>query len=272
METIDHGVFLGKRIIYRHRTSVFDYLNQSPIESHCHNMYELLFLKQGHILYTVNGKSYDLKKNSLILTRTGDLHCIKFHDSVYERYDIVFDETYLSKNIVNIISKDIDVVNFEGNKLVEQLFNKIDFYCEHFTGMVLERIIRNIVEEILCNIYLSKKNMDIDNDIVKNIIEYIDNNLTSPIDLNLLCNEFFISKSYLHKQFIKYLQISPKKYIITKRLIRARYAIKTGARPTDVFSECGFLDYSGFYREYKKYFGLSPSEDRKCNIDPVVLS
>ena len=102
MKTTDHGVFLGKRIILRHRTTVLDDSNQYLIDPHLHNMYELLFLKQGTLTYTVEDRNYLLKKNSLIITRSNDKHCIKFHENIYERYDIVFDESYISKNILNI--------------------------------------------------------------------------------------------------------------------------------------------------------------------------
>ena len=53
--------------------------------------------------------------------------------------------------------------------------------------------------------------------------------------------------------------MSPKQYIISKRLAKARKMIRRGERPTAVSAECGFGDYTTFFRNYKKYFGYSPS-------------
>jgi AraC-like DNA-binding protein len=75
-----------------------------------------------------------------------------------------------------------------------------------------------------------------------------------------ICNELFITKSHLHHLFMKHLNITPKKYITSKRLAMAQREISFGAKPTDVYVKCGFSDYSTFYRAYKNQFGRPPSE------------
>ena len=54
---------------------------------------------------------------------------------------------------------------------------------------------------------------------------------------------------------------TPKKYITEKRLLYAQNQIKKGRRPTDVSVECGFDDYTTFYRNYCAEFGRPPSAE-----------
>ena len=42
---------------------------------------------------------------------------------------------------------------------------------------------------------------------------------------------------------------------------RARIATVLGAKPTEIYTKCGFSDYSAFYRAYKNQFGYPPSEN-----------
>ncbi|MBE7034478.1 MAG: helix-turn-helix domain-containing protein, partial [Ruminococcaceae bacterium] len=66
--------------------------------------------------------------------------------------------------------------------------------------------------------------------------------------------------------FSEHLEITPKKYINTKRLILAQKKIRQGEKPTQIYPKCGFSEYSTFWREYKNYFGYSPSEEADREI------
>ncbi|MBQ8408536.1 MAG: hypothetical protein IJY39_06680 [Clostridia bacterium] len=44
-------------------------------------------------------------------------------------------------------------------------------------------------------------------------------------------------------------------------MILAKQLIDSGSLPTRVFSDCGFSDYSSFYKAYVKHFAHSPSRN-----------
>ena len=71
----------------------------------------------------------------------------------------------------------------------------------------------------------------------------------------------FISSSYLYRLFRESLHQSPKKYLMDKRLLAAQRKILAGGKPTIVSQECGFREYTTFYRSYCAFFGHSPSMD-----------
>ena len=56
----------------------------------------------------------------------------------------------LTDSIKNI--KNVDIINFDGNSVVCDLFRKSDYYFEHFEGEKLGKLLSGIAEEIFFNI------------------------------------------------------------------------------------------------------------------------
>ena len=269
MNSVNLGLFHSPSLIYRHRLS---YLNgECLIDTHTHDWIELILLESDGVVYTADQKVYKTEKNTLLFTRPGCVHSIKIEAPNYQRYDILFDDTAIPDFLTDILPKK-DIIGLNGNRSVLQLFEKMDYYCKQIDGKPLERILLHLVEEVLCNIAITENQTQVADPFMKQVLEYIETHLLSQIDLDTICDTFFISKSHLHKQFIKHLNISPKKYIISRRLTLAQHAIQTGEKPTVACNNCGFSDYSSFYREYKKHFGIAPSEEKNHTIPDLILS
>jgi AraC-like DNA-binding protein len=98
--------------------------------------------------------------------------------------------------------------------------------------------------------------------LVSRCIQHIDKNLTSDLRIETIAKEMHISTSTLFHCFKRTLGISLHKYIIEKRLIYARKLIEKGGNPTKIYLECGYNDYSSFYKAYLKMFGHPPSVDK----------
>lgn len=246
-----------------------------PGEPHTHDVCELLFLKKGTPRYVVEGKNYKFCKNCLAISRPGDRHAIHFDEpGPYERYNILFDEKKIPFGLYDKIPSEIDIINFDGNTIVCDLFKKADYYFEHFKGEMLGKLLFGIAEELFFNIAITieenQKAYNISasaNPFVTAALAYIDTNLTSNITIDSICEELYITKSHLHHIFTDHMQISPKKYILAKRLNLARRSIRAGRKPIEACMMSGFSDYSTFYRDYKKHFGRSPSEEMDFEQD-----
>ena len=220
-----------------------------------------------------------LKKNSLILTRPNKTHNINFNQNNYERYDILFNPDIIFPDVYNALPKDLDVLFLVNPSQITEIFDRIDFFCNNFKGDALKNIILNMIEELFyCIVAAADTNYDefsknnyTTNSILTKSIEYIKQNLTEPICLESMCKELYISKSYLHKIFNQYLQTTPKKYIISKRLTLAQKLLRSKEKPTDVYLKCGFGDYSSFFRSYVQHFGYSPSKESDKRIIKITV-
>lgn len=136
-------------------------------------------------------------------------------------------------------------------------------------------MLTNLLQEICINVLLETKKAketlySQTNPIVAQAIAHIERHLLTLTGIEEICRELFITKSHLHHLFIKHLGITPKKYILSKRLAMAQRQISFGAKSTDVYLKCGFGDYSAFYRAYKSQFGYAPSEKGDAEHTIVV--
>lgn len=264
MIVIRHAAYEDDVIIYSHLTRHSPRAEQ--FQPHSHTCCELILYKQGAIAYTVDGRRYKLSRNNLVLSRPFAIHCIEVEDdSDYERYNILFDEKTLPYDVLGKIPPGLDVLNFDGNPSVIALFEKMDYYCEQLSGIERARILRNLIEEIFVTVIIESESAGADtytqtNAVVCAAIAYIEEHLTTLTGLDEICRGLYITKSHLHHLFTKHLQISPKKFIVSKRLALAQREIVSGGKPTEVCRKCGFSDYSSFYRAYTAQYGRKPSE------------
>ena len=250
-------------IIYNHCIKTEQ--TQQDYHPHYHDMYEILFLKEGDISYLTENCAYSTRKNSLIFIPPRQQHCIRIDKNTpYDRYDLLFSPESVDSDLLEAITGKVSVIGFDTNQLVIQLFEKIDFYCEKLTGEALGKVIHALTEEVLLNIYLhvtasAPNTMASRQPLTDRALAYIEENLLTLTGVEPICHSLGISRSYLYQLFQQDLQTTPKQYIMERRLNLARQEIFLGAKATTVYTQCGFADYSTFFRAYKKHFGYPPT-------------
>lgn len=93
---------------------------------------------------------------------------------------------------------------------------------------------------------------------IRNIILYINDHITQPLDLEYIASRFFMSKYHLCHIFKKYTGVTVNQYITIKRIAIVKELYDQGKSLTYASSEAGFKSYSSFYRAYLKESGMSP--------------
>ena len=78
-------------------------------------------------------------------------------------------------------------------------------------------------------------------------------------NISEISDAIFVSKNYFLAFFKQNMNISPKKYIIEKRLVYAHDMLLSGQKPMEIYEKVGFETYSSFYRAYVAKFGKNPS-------------
>lgn len=234
-----------------------------------HDAYEILFIRDGNVTYGVGEESFSVRKNGLIFTRPQHVHELRVNDNTpYDRYDLLFAPEEMPADILAKIPASLHVINFEANRLVIQLFEKMDYYCKILSTAAFGKLLRSLTEELLINILIEVDSRGGSSGTAKNPLTvqataFIEEHLLDIAGVEDICRHLSISKSYLYQLFSADLETTPKQYITQRRLLLARREIIMGAKATDIYSICGFLDYSSFFRAYKKQFGYPPSETRQ---------
>ena len=135
----------------------------------------------------------------------------------------------------------------------------------------MRTLLIHLTEEIMCNALLIAKEFEATdmctvNPIINQAVKYITDHITQPLNVNTLAEQLYITKSHLHHLFIKHLKVTPKQFILSKKLILAQRDLRAGGKATEVCANYGFSDYSTFYRCYKAYLGHAPSDEANIEI------
>ncbi|MEM6736223.1 MAG: AraC family transcriptional regulator [Bacteroidota bacterium] len=92
---------------------------------------------------------------------------------------------------------------------------------------------------------------------------YIDSNYDTDLNLDLLSKIQFISKYHLLRLFKKYYGLTPRQYLINKRIEQAKKYLKNGMSVTETCFAVGFESLSSFSVLFKTKTGKSPIQFRK---------
>ena len=235
---------------------------------HIHNSYELLYILSADATYAVEDRRYKLKKDDLIIIRPNIYHYIQIDSPQdYERYNILFDAALVEN--IELLPEELDVVNCRQIPYLPELFPKMHYYHEMLDedsfGELLTLLLRELVYNLSISEAQSKRNQYTTvHPIVSGALRQINERLFQPIKISEIAEAQYVTESYLHRLFQQELKTTPKKYIVEKRLLAAQTQLLQGMRPTRVYQECGFSDYSAFYRCYYRYFGYPPSQEGSC--------
>lgn len=100
--------------------------------------------------------------------------------------------------------------------------------------------------------------------VIKKVVEYIQDNIESKLDLKMLSELSGLSPNYFHRVFTENLGITPNDYITKIRLDKAReLLVKTSLPVSEISFRCGFENIPYFSYLFKKHLGISPGKFRK---------
>ena len=233
---------------------------------HTHAHAELYCFLQGNVTYHVEGTAYALQPGDILLMRPGEAHYAQVDpNQPYERICMNFDTGILSS-----MDPEGQLLRpfFDRKAGKQNLYREEDGAWEQYLKKMcslapLERV------NILANLMLllqelgaasAKAQAAMDPDTMEyRIIRYINKNLEKDLTLQSLCDRFFISRTELCRRVKGATGVSVGNYIRAKRLLLARQLLAQGQKPTEIFSTCGYRDYSTFFRAYSSHFGHNPS-------------
>lgn len=101
------------------------------------------------------------------------------------------------------------------------------------------------------------------NDLVCNIIEYLNNNINKEITIDELSLLFYFNKTYIMKKFKKELNISICEYINTIRIYNSLPYFKEDNFILSIAFKNGFNSLEYFSEIFKKNMGVSPTIYKK---------
>lgn len=101
-------------------------------------------------------------------------------------------------------------------------------------------------------------------DIIEDAINYIEENLETDINLELLSQKYFLSKFYYHRIFTAVMGITLKEYISKRKLNYALSLLKLTKKPmVEIALLIGYGSQESFIRAFKANYGVTPGSVRR---------
>ncbi len=231
------------------------------IGNEMHSYHEIFFFIGGNAEFISEHGHQKLLPNTTVVIPKETFHCFSVigEEKHYQRLVFNFDKV---SELNDLIENNLSQISLIYDERLTQYFKElIALTNSDFTTREKEVLLKSIFAQIL--IHLKKQEpISINPNIsalTKKTLAFIHNNLSASLTVESISKTIFVSPSYLAHVFKKDLRIPIHKYVLEKRLITADKMIKNRILPTRACIECGFTDYSGFYLQYKKMFGVPPS-------------
>lgn len=141
-------------------------------------------------------------------------------------------------------------------------FKVNDYLLKPINKFELSKTLRKIKDEILSEqAQLNNERDTYTEDIVKSILQYLQNNYEKEINFTQIASDYNFSASYLTKIFKENTGISPIKYLIDYRIkIAKTLLMDTNLTVKEIAEKTGFVDQFYFSKCFKNYCGITPSQ------------
>ena len=257
-----------------HRTDfeVFHYHDpkMQEVPLHHHDFYELYFFLGGNVEYLVEGRSYTLEPEDILLISPQELHRPNVApDEPYERIVLWIDAGYLSS-----IDRDSALQRcFEaGRNLLRGAHTSVASLIRQLAAESLskragnELYARGLFFQLMAELLRSSEESSAEPEgsepspLVSRVLEFLSIHYQEEISLDALAELFFVSKYHLSHQFSQSVGTSVYRYVLLKRLQHARQMLLNGSGPGEACRESGFQDYANFYRSFRAVYGIRPQD------------
>lgn len=146
----------------------------------------------------------------------------------------------------------------EKEFITDQYHLEINYDCSRSFSM------SSVLYHIFSRLPLSRRNETTLSTNIKCIREYLDRNFNKPVQIAEVARLFSMHPTYLSAMFRKEYQISPKGYMIQKRIETAAQLLHTtDLTVKQIAASVGYTNQMEFTQLFKKHTGKSPTEYRK---------
>ena len=234
---------------------------------HYHDFYKIIVFIKGDVIYSIEGKNYELKPQDIVLVQKNEIHKPVINPEVeYERIVLYLSQSFLIKEPVfmeafnaekNAHTNVMSVSDIDFSKIKEALEKSVKYIgSSEFAGELkgkceLMKALLILNESVHNNGLLFEGRVSYDKRILE-VCDYIDNHIKEDLSVEALCNKFYISKYYFMHKFKEYTGVTVHSYILEKRIQHVSKLAEAGSKVTAACTEAGFKDYSTYLRAKKR--------------------
>ena len=246
-----------------------------------------LYTFNGSATLILMGQEYHMQKGALAIFQPGTEYVIRPHSPLtLAVFDFDYTQSYhdTSDYLVPCASalfrpeQEHEQVRFSDAPALNQPFYhpNVTFLETEISEIISEFQVKTIFfreknstqfKNLLINLIRHQQLGNIHNDVVRQVVEYIDRHPTGRISNAQIGLELNYNPNYLNKLMIRHTGMALHQYVLQSRLDRAMALLHTTDRAVnDIALELGFHSLSHFSNYFKKQTGTSPALYRRAGM------
>ncbi len=263
-----------KKFSFLEEKIVFKYMDKKHnFSKHIHDdTYMIGTSIKGNSTFVIDDKSYEVKENEICIIPPNIVHaCTPFKSS--ENWQFL--NFHTSQNFLQKIANNIcdENTNFSFNKY----FIKDDELAIYLKNIIYKTLNDEIIYEedtlnfltMLLETYGSfdKEIKDTKSEKFEPLFKYLRNEsyCLKHLDFYKMAEIMDMNPYYFHRTFSKTIGLTPQTFINSLRISKATKLLEEYDSLAGVALQSGFYDQAYFTKQFKKYYGVTPTNYKKIS-------
>lgn len=255
---------------------------ESPhIPMHWHETMEILFCLNGSVSIHMDHETLTLSRNQLIIFDSGEVHSIHSDSKLYMFLCIHIDKKQLSVylpdlELYSIHCRPVSLDDPRSTRYIHlcQLahdLTRINIEDKSTSAMRSDGTVLLMLADLIQ--YFSTHTLPENtrrqtqsNDILREIITYVNEHYTAPLTLNDMAEQTGFSREYFCRFFKQHMGITFLRYLNEVRISHAGHLLSTtDLTISEVMQESGFTNQTLFNKLFKEIYGMTPRQARNSS-------
>ena len=239
--------------------------------AHIHKYFEVFFNISSEVSFLVNNKIYRVAHGNAVLIGANDIHVCIYEKSCNHEYFCLWIDSVAESPITSFLKDAMsdnllcfDSKTAENIRLL--LFSLYDIYCDKGKETEKAAIFLQIVTLLGKRSMASSVQVNVPEQFQR-ILDDINENFASIKYVGDIVDKHFVSSATLDRWFKRYLHITPREFLESKKLSHAACLLAAGESVTDSCMKSGFSDCSHFIRLFKRKFDETPLKYKQRSIN-----
>lgn len=260
-------------ILYYELSKDFDYAGES------HDFWEMVYVDKGEIVATSDGVRHIVPQGSAIFHKPNEFHRLAANGTIAPNVFIITfvctsrDMQFFNEKIIEIPAKlrsyIADII--DERHIVRSDPPGTDTVNGRAVGIASEQMVKLYLEQFLILLLrgeeaakpgrFSAEREDWDNQLVNDMIHYLQEHIYQELSVSDLCRRFCYSKTQLSKVFKEATGSTIMDYYTRLKIKEAKYMIREGnLNFSQIAVQLSFDNPQYFSRTFKRIAGMTPKE------------
>lgn len=261
----------------------FEYSSHYAFGGESHDFWEFLYVDKGEVIVGAHNTSHNLKKGQIIFHKPGEFHTVKsngvvapnlvvasfvcksdamsfFENKIFTISDM--QRGYLAHIIAEAEGAFATSLSDPENNILARKEEQ-PFGAEQLIVLALEHLLIDFVRtaEVAPVRTTSVIREKVQNDFVSRVSRYLEENIATRLNLQDICRDNLVGRSYLQKVFREKTGGGAMEYFGLLKIDAAKRMIREGTHNfTEISVLLGYNSIHYFSRHFKKATGMTPSE------------